>query len=223
MVGSISFPLVVSPVRAQRDVHDFGASALANEADAVQAITEDAITPASQAESRGDANEGKQSSSPGQPADLSTEEELELRELQERDREVRAHEQAHIGAGGQYVNGGATYSFKRGPDGQQYAIGGEVSISVSRERSPEATLQKARIIRRAALAPADPSGKDRQVASRATSLERQAQAEIAEKREAAASSSTEEHSPAEPTSAGARETSSAPAIVPVRQRLDMHA
>ena len=45
-----------------------------------------------------------------------------------------------------------------GPDGQRYAIGGEVPIDLSAvPGNPQATLQKALTIRRAALAPTDPS------------------------------------------------------------------
>lgn len=103
----------------------------------------------------------------------------EIKALAARDREVRAHEQAHVAAGGQYA-GAATYEFKRGPDGVNYAVGGEVKISTSKENTPEATLRKAQIIRRAALAPAEPSPQDRRVAAMATRMEAQARAEIAQ-------------------------------------------
>ena len=38
----------------------------------------------------------------------------EVERLQERDREVRAHERAHMTAGGSYVRGGATFEYQRG-------------------------------------------------------------------------------------------------------------
>jgi hypothetical protein len=48
-----------------------------------------------------------------------------------------------------------------GPDGKQYAVGGEVPIDLSPvSGNPQATVQKAETIQRAALAPADPSGPD---------------------------------------------------------------
>lgn len=115
---------------------------------------------------------------------LSEEEQKVVRELQKRDQEVRRHEAAHAAAGGQHA-GAPTYTYQQGPDGRQYAVGGSVSIDTSPVKGdPEATLQKARQIRAAALAPADPSGQDKSVASAASALERQAQAQIAAERRA---------------------------------------
>lgn len=112
------------------------------------------------------------------PNQLTEEEQKVVRELQQRDQEVRRHEAAHAAAGGQYA-GAPTYTYQRGPDGRQYAVGGSVSIDTSPVKGdPEATLQKARQIRAAALAPAEPSSQDRSVAAAAAALERQAQAEI---------------------------------------------
>lgn len=102
-----------------------------------------------------------------------------INELAARDREVRAHEQAHAAVGGQYA-GSPTYSFTRGPDGVNYAVGGEVAIDTSAvSNDPEATLRKAQVIRAAASAPAEPSPQDRQVAAQAASLENEARAQIA--------------------------------------------
>lgn len=121
-----------------------------------------------------------------------TEKELQIvRELASRDREVRAHEQAHASVGGRYA-GSPTYDLQRGPDGQQYAVGGEVPIDVGAvPGDPEATITKARIVRRAALAPAQPSPQDRSVAAQATAMEQQARAELAAQRAATRSSSTD--------------------------------
>lgn len=102
-----------------------------------------------------------------------------LLELQQRDREVRAHEQAHISASGGLASGGARFSFQQGPDGKQYAIGGEVNIDTSPGRTPQETINKAQQIRAAALAPADPSPQDRSVAAEASEMEAQARAELA--------------------------------------------
>ena len=44
-----------------------------------------------------------------------------VEELREMDRRVRAHEQAHMSAGGGLVRGGAAYEYRTGPDGQRYA------------------------------------------------------------------------------------------------------
>lgn len=113
---------------------------------------------------------------------LSDEEKVEVRNLKQRDAEVRRHEQAHVAAGGQYVQGGPQYEFTRGPDGRQYATGGEVSIDTSPGRTPEETIQKARVVRRAALAPAEPSPQDRRVAAQASQLEAKARQEIQQQR-----------------------------------------
>ncbi|SES99524.1 SprA-related family protein [Marinobacter segnicrescens] len=103
----------------------------------------------------------------------------ELRDLKARDREVRAHEQAHQAVGGQYA-GSVSYTYQRGPDGNQYAVGGEVSIDLSPVAGdPQATIDKMRQVRAAAMAPAQPSGQDRAVAAQAMQIMLQAQSELA--------------------------------------------
>lgn len=110
--------------------------------------------------------------------ELSAEDRRLIEELKQRDLEVRAHEQAHIAAGGQYVTGAVSYTYQYGPDGKPYAVGGEVSIDVSPvPGDPEKTEEKARVVRRAAMAPVNPSGQDMQVAARATQMEANARAE----------------------------------------------
>lgn len=109
---------------------------------------------------------------------LTQEERKALLELQQRDTEVRAHEQAHLSAAGQYASGGASFSYVTGPSGKRYANGGEVPIDMSKEKTPEATIIKMRTIRRAALAPANPSGADRGIAAQASSIEAQAMKEL---------------------------------------------
>lgn len=101
----------------------------------------------------------------------------EIRNLAARDREVRTHEKAHAAIGGAYA-GAPVYTYERGPDGVSYAVGGEVSISTSKEATPEATLRKAQIVRRAALAPAEPSPQDRKVAALASQMAAEAMMEI---------------------------------------------
>lgn len=102
---------------------------------------------------------------------LSTEDERMLQELQARDREVRAHEMAHVAAGSGLVRSGASFSYQRGPDGKFYATGGEVSIDTSAVPGDAlATQRKAEQIQRAALAPAQPSGQDRAVAAQAARM-----------------------------------------------------
>ncbi len=66
-----------------------------------------------------------------------------------------------------------------------FAVGGEVSIDTSPvPGDPGATLQKARRIRQAALAPADPSAQDMRVAARASQMALEARAELARARRA---------------------------------------
>ena len=98
--------------------------------------------------------------------------------MAQRDREVRAHEQAHMAAGGAHA-GAARYDYARGPDGVSYAVSGEVPIDSGPAATPEATLEKAQILIRAALAPSDPSSQDRNVAADAARLEMDARQQIA--------------------------------------------
>lgn len=110
---------------------------------------------------------------------LTEEEQKQVDELKARDAEVKAHEQAHIAAGGSYVRGGASYDYQTGPDGKKYAVGGEVSIDTSPvEGDPQATINKAQVILKAALAPAEPSGQDKSVASQARQMMASARKEL---------------------------------------------
>ncbi len=110
---------------------------------------------------------------------LTEQEQAEVENLEKRDREVRQHEQAHVAAGGQYVGGGIHYEYENGPDGSRYAVGGHVSIDTAAvKEDPGATIQKAQTIRRAALAPANPSPQDRQVAAAASQMETRARQDL---------------------------------------------
>ncbi|MEM1027444.1 MAG: putative metalloprotease CJM1_0395 family protein [Planctomycetota bacterium] len=117
----------------------------------------------------------------GEPLDESEQQQVE--ELQARDREVRQHEQAHKAAAGQYATSGPTYSYQEGPDGKRYAVGGSVGIDASPEATPEETIAKMQVVRRAALAPAEPSSQDRKVAAQASRTEQQARAELSAQRQ----------------------------------------
>ena len=103
-------------------------------------------------------------------------------ELKKIDRNVRAHEQAHLAAAGGLAVSGASFTYRRGPDGQQYAVGGEVSIDVSPGNTPQETINKAARIKAAALAPADPSAQDRSVASAAAQMEVRAQQQLTQEK-----------------------------------------
>lgn len=114
---------------------------------------------------------------------LTQEEQAQVAELKKRDREVRAHEQAHKAAGGS-LTGPISYTYQTGPDNKRYAVGGEVPIDTSPvPNDPEATVRKMQKVVKAALAPADPSPQDRQVAAQAQQQILQAQAEAAQQRQ----------------------------------------
>ncbi len=98
---------------------------------------------------------------------LSKEEQKQVDELKKRDAEVRRHEEAHQRVGGQYASA-PSYEYQQGPDGKNYAVGGQVMIDTAPvEGNPDATIAKMEIVKRAALAPAEPSGQDRAVAAQA--------------------------------------------------------
>lgn len=139
--------------------------------------TADAVRQSARTQELGDRPESRA------PGELTEEQEAVVRELKARDREVRAHEQAHKRVGGQYA-GAISYDFQRGPDGQSYAVGGSVPIDVSPENTPQETAAKMRIVIKAALAPAEPSAADRSVAAAAQSKLQEAQVEIAAERAA---------------------------------------
>lgn len=109
--------------------------------------------------------------------ELSKEEQRIVSELQAADTNVRAHEAAHMAAGGGLTSP-ASYTYERGPDNKMYAVAGEVGISTSQGNTPQESLNKAQTIRRAALAPADPSPQDLKVAAQAASMEMNARAQI---------------------------------------------
>lgn len=103
-----------------------------------------------------------------------------VEELKRIDERVRTHEAAHAAAAGGLAQG-TSFTTTTGPDGKQYATGGEVRIDISPiSGNPRATIAKMQVVRRAALAPVDPSGQDRAVAAAAAAAESQARAELTE-------------------------------------------
>lgn len=115
------------------------------------------------------------------PNELTPAQEQIVQDLQVRDLEVRAHEQAHAAVGGRYT-GSPSYSYETGPDGKRYAVEGEVSVDLSKPSNPEDTIAKMRKVHQAALAPANPSAQDLRVASEATKAIAQAQTELIQDR-----------------------------------------
>lgn len=114
---------------------------------------------------------------------LTTEQRQQMQKLRLADQQVRQHEATHQAAGGQYVQGSPSYQYKTGPDGKQYAVAGEVRIDTSAvPGDPAATIGKMQQIRRAALAPAQPSAQDRAVAAKAAQIEQHARTELRSQR-----------------------------------------
>jgi hypothetical protein len=134
---------------------------------------------------------GKENAESKQEEQQQQNEAKEVDELKERDREVRTHEQAHAATGGQHA-GAPTYEYETGPDGKRYAVGGEVSIDVSNEKTPSETISKMQQVRAAALAPAEPSSQDYQVASDASKKELAARNELAKEQTEKLPSSSKE-------------------------------
>jgi hypothetical protein len=98
----------------------------------------------------------------------------QVQQLKAQEEQVKTHEAAHKAAGGQFASS-ATYSYRPGPDGRSYIVGGEVQIDMSPGRTPQETIAKMQIVQRAAMAPGDPSGQDRAVAAQAAAQAAQAQ------------------------------------------------
>lgn len=157
----------------------------------------DAGLAMAQGASRGEAVAAAEDPDPGRDApsggvwdegtrrELTYEEMKLVEKLEARDREVRSHEQAHLAAAGGHARGGASFEYESGPDGRSYAVSGHVDIDAGPvEGNPEATLQKAMAVQRAALAPAEPSGADRAVAAQAAAMAREAMVRIQEERAA---------------------------------------
>lgn len=150
----------------------------------ISVLQEEAVAPVEPTEQSASDARSPESPAAGQETeeagagDLTPEEEAVVRELQQRDAEVRRHEQAHAAVGGPYA-GAPSYDYQRGPDNRLYAVGGEVSIDTSPiPGDPQATIAKAQQVRRAALAPSEPSPQDRQVAVEAQQMITRARAEL---------------------------------------------
>lgn len=114
--------------------------------------------------------------------DLSEDEKKLVNDLIARDAEVKTHEAAHQAAGGG-MTGGASYTYQQGPDGKMYAIGGEVPISMHGGSTPEETIENAKRVEAAAMAPANPSGQDFAVASSAKMMQMKAQQQLTKEKE----------------------------------------
>ncbi|UMR30158.1 catalase [Massilia sp. MB5] len=134
--------------------------------------------PARAAPAQGAQEKQEPQAKQGAKAELTADQLKQIDKLKARDQQVRQHEMAHLSAAGGLATSGPTYTYQRGPDGINYAIGGEVNIDTSPGRTPQETLERARTIQAAALAPADPSGPDRAIAARAQQMAQQASQEL---------------------------------------------
>jgi flagellar biosynthesis/type III secretory pathway chaperone len=104
----------------------------------------------------------------GEPVDaqgLTAREQILLADLTREDREVRAHELAHYYTGRPYTSE-PEYWFIVGPLSKRFAVSGHVRFDLSPiANDAQATLNKYKILRRAALAPMTPSPYDQRVAA----------------------------------------------------------
>lgn len=119
------------------------------------------------------------------------EKDSQVRELENIQREVIAHEAAHQAAAGEF-GGGVSYTYTEGPDGKRYITGGEVPIKLRQGATPEETLRNMQQVQAAANAPADPSGQDRQVAAKAAAIASKARREISREDESESTSEKQE-------------------------------
>ena len=137
--------------------------------------------PAAKSPSAGGGSEAgtakKSAPAPG-PKQLTPEQQRIVQELQQIDHSVRAHEQAHLAAGREVITSAANFTYTYGPDGKQYAVGGEVGIDTSAESKPQDNIDKGRLIQKVALAPRDPSPQDYRVASIGSQLEARGRSDL---------------------------------------------
>ncbi len=144
----------------------------------------DGINTAAQQRTSADTGEtaasedSKKKTTVGGKRELTDEERQEVAELKRVDSHVRQHEAAHQAAAGSLARG-KSFTYKQGPDGNQYAVAGEVQIDTSAvPNNPQATIARMQRVRAAASAPSDPSSQDRSVAAQASRTEAEARAEL---------------------------------------------
>jgi hypothetical protein len=107
--------------------------------------------------------------------------EEKVRDLEERDRQVREREQAHQSAAGSLAEGGPVYKYEIGPDGKQYAVEGHTRIKVRSGNTPEERIRNAKQAERAARAGGGTTPQSQRVAMEARQEIDKAEKEIEEK------------------------------------------
>ncbi len=94
-----------------------------------------------------------------------------IEQLKKRDSDVRNHEMAH-GANPELITIGPTqFDYTIGPDGKAYATGGKVILSTGRAKTDEEALVKAEALKKASMAPGEPSSQDFQAWNAAVAME----------------------------------------------------
>ena len=111
--------------------------------------------------------------------EMTLEQSNELKRIQGKADKVVAHEDAHSMLGGTLMLGGPVYQYELGSDGEVYETSGQSRIDMSPlAGNPQATIFKMQQVKRAAMAPLNPSGADRVVASQADQIENQARKQM---------------------------------------------
>lgn len=136
------------------------------------------------------AEQQSESDTNSQNDELTQQEQQEVSELKTTDAQVRAHEHAHLAAAAGLKTSGPNYEYETGPDGEKYAVAGDVNVSYQSSSDPEVNLRNAQQLRAAALAPADPSAQDRKVAAQAEREIAQARQEIMQEQNGTAEEDT---------------------------------
>jgi len=121
--------------------------------------------------------------------ELTQDEKVQLNQLKAADTKVRAHEAAH--QSGPAASGGASFTYEKGPDGVMYAVAGEVPVRIQTGSTPQESISNLQGVIATALAPADPSGQDLSVASKARVMLMKAQQEFAQEMQDKLSKSNE--------------------------------
>jgi len=112
------------------------------------------------------------------PEGQDSSEQKAVEELKRRDKEVRMHEAAHSSNPDLVKIGAAQFDYTIGPDGKAYATGGRVTLATGNPRTPEEALSKAEALKKAAMAPGEPSSKDFQALNSAVAMEFEARNQI---------------------------------------------
>lgn len=187
--NSVYGPTPVSPIRKQGDsdakISTSGASStddindeaiISDEAKALfeseqKKVPNDAEqTQETQQTDSNTKNENTKETKTDKGKDLTPEQQQLVAKLKTRDAEVKTHEQAHRSAAAGISASAPSYNYETGPDGQKYAIGGEVNLSFPMSSDPAENIKNAETMKAAALAPADPSGQDMSVAGSADKI-----------------------------------------------------